>query len=106
LLGIVIAWATLRADAPVLYRGGLLVYAVLSACVVSAATEEGGIVRALLSPAWLRWIGRISYGGYLYHWPIFLLLDPTRTGLAPLPSFALRLTATPAPPSASYPLVV
>ena len=102
LLGIVVAWATLRVDAPVLYRGGLLVYAVLSACVVSAATEEGGIVRALLSPAWLRWIGRTSYGGYLYHWPILLLLDPTRTGLAPLPSFALRLTATLALAGLSY----
>ena len=27
-------------------------------------------------------LGRISYGVYLYHWPIFLVLDEARTGLS------------------------
>ncbi len=34
-----------------------------------------------LSVAPLRWVGRISYGLYLWHWPVYLTLTHTRTGL-------------------------
>jgi len=36
----------------------------------------------------------ISYGVYLFHWPIFLWLSPERTGLPAVPLLALRLTVT------------
>src|SRR6185503_7254475 len=39
-------------------------------------------------------LGLISYGVYLYHWPIFLWLTPERTGLAAVPLFALRIALT------------
>ncbi len=35
----------------------------------------------------LRWLGLISYGLYLYHWPIVVLLDRPRVDWAPVPLF-------------------
>jgi hypothetical protein len=39
-------------------------------------------------------LGRISYGVYLYHWPIFLWLTPERTGWALAPLFVVRVALT------------
>jgi len=79
---------------PRLYRGGLALYAVASAAVVAAATLPRSAVGTLFGVAPLRWLGRISYGAYLYHWPIYLWLDAARTGLDPWPLLALRLLVT------------
>jgi peptidoglycan/LPS O-acetylase OafA/YrhL len=77
-----------------LYYGGLLAVAVMSATVIAAAVQPGSLVSRLLGTAPLVELGIISYGAYLYHWPVFLLLDHRFTGLGPLPLLALRLTVT------------
>jgi hypothetical protein len=61
--------------------------------VVAAAMPDGLVHRAL-APRWLRWVGTVSYGAYLFHWPLFLILTPARTGLDPLPLFVVRTAAT------------
>ena len=89
-----------------LYRGGLTAVAVAVALVIAAATQPGGwILRPLLSLAPLRALGRISYGVYLFHWPIFLWLTPTRTGLFGWRLLALRTAVTIAASVASYLLI-
>jgi hypothetical protein len=74
-----------------LYRGGLAAYALASVMVVAAAAAPSGPVPRVLAVAPLRWLGRVSYGVYLYHFPIYLWLTPARTGLGEWPLLALRL---------------
>ena len=50
-------------------------------------------------------LGLVSYGVYLWHWPIFVLLDEARTGLTGWPLFGLRVAVTLAVSFASYRLV-
>jgi peptidoglycan/LPS O-acetylase OafA/YrhL len=42
-----------------------------------AGATKGPLHWFLESPI-IRWVGKISYGLYLYHWPIYLLVTPTR----------------------------
>ena len=88
-----------------LYQGGLLGIALLAALVVAAGTQEGTIVSRLLSLWPLAALGRISYGVYLFHWPLFLWLNENRTGLSGGPLFALRMAVTMALAIASYQLL-
>ncbi|HWB38263.1 MAG TPA: acyltransferase, partial [Rugosimonospora sp.] len=89
-----------------LYRGGLALCALAVAAVLAHATRSPGSPTArLLSLVPLVWLGRISYGVYLYHWPLFEYLDAGRTGLSGLGLLALRLTAVLVVATLSYHLI-
>jgi peptidoglycan/LPS O-acetylase OafA/YrhL len=70
------------------------------AIIVGAMTP--GAPRALLGIGVLVAVGRISYGIYLLHWPLFLVLSHDRTGLDGVPLLALRLAVTVALAAALY----
>jgi len=76
-----------------LFRGGLLLFACGSGLVVLAACEPGP-VRWLCSLSGFVALGRISYGVYIFHWPVFIWLNQARTGLDPLALTTLRMTVT------------
>ena len=90
----VLAWSVVDLGDRWLYRGGFAAFAVVSAAVILAAIQEQGPARAALAWEPLRRLGLISYGVYLFHWPIFLWLTPDRTGLEPWPLFAVRVAVT------------
>jgi Acyltransferase family len=104
LIATVVVWVTTDQYSSWLYEGGLGLYALGSAAIIAAALQPG-LVRNVLSIAPLRWLGRISYGVYLIHWPVYLWLSPNRTGLGPWPLFLLRVVVTLALAVASYHLV-
>ncbi len=90
---IVAAIVLVEEDSPFLYRGGFALYGLASAVLINAALEPG-LVRTILSWQPLRLLGVISYGVYVYHWPIYLWLDWRRTGLFGVELFALRVAVT------------
>jgi peptidoglycan/LPS O-acetylase OafA/YrhL len=89
-----------------LYHGGYTIIALGAAAVILVVVElPRSALGRLLGLRGLGYIGRISYGAYLYHYPLFLILDGQRTGLTGLPLLALRLAATGVMAVASYHLV-
>ena len=88
------AWHVATGTSARYYHGGSIAYAALG-CVVIAGALQPGVLQSALAIRPLAWIGRISYGLYLFHWPLIVLLVPSRVhGLHGLPLNLLRLTAT------------
>ena len=86
------------------YHGALPLVAVASAVLITGLQRPGAL-RTALSWRPLAWLGRISYGVYLYHWPVYVVLDEQRTGLDRWPLLAVRLAATVAIAQVSFVVV-
>ncbi len=76
-----------------IYRGGLWLVAILSCGLVMGAVSPGPLQRLLGSRALVA-LGIVSYGVYVYHWPIFLWITPDRTGLSGVALAVARLSVT------------
>lgn len=59
-----------------LFRSGFLIVSLLTAGLILASIHPELIWGRLLDVSILRWFGQRSYGIYLWHWPIFMLLRP------------------------------
>ena len=94
-LFLVWAFHTVGGGAAFLYEGGFFLVALATTVVVTVAVHHPAALTArALSWAPVVYVGRISYGLYLYHWPIFLALDHQRSGLSGPALLAARLAAT------------
>jgi peptidoglycan/LPS O-acetylase OafA/YrhL len=93
LAALTVASLTFPAAGGPAYAGALPLVAVGSAALLLGLQVDGP-VRSALSWAPFVWLGRVSYGVYLYHWPLFVVLDADRTGLDGPALFAVRIVAT------------
>ncbi|WP_334140981.1 acyltransferase family protein [Rhabdothermincola sp.] len=93
LIAVAVLWVRTPQTSSWLYEGGFTLYAAISALVVLAAILPAGPVPKLLAIAPIRHLGRISYGVYLYHWPVFLWVRQETT-LGLWPRFALSVAIT------------
>jgi peptidoglycan/LPS O-acetylase OafA/YrhL len=88
-------WATMSGGADALYRWGLPLVGISAALVIAAISgPRAGTLGWGLSAAPLRWLGTISYGLYLWHWPVFVVLDADRLGFGGLRLTAVRLAVS------------
>jgi peptidoglycan/LPS O-acetylase OafA/YrhL len=87
------AWFTIGEASDGLAKGGFPAYAALSTIAIYVGTRAGLFSR-IFATSGMRWAGLLSYGLYLYHWPVFLVLSEERTGLALAPLFIVRMMAT------------
>jgi peptidoglycan/LPS O-acetylase OafA/YrhL len=90
---VIVAVAFVSIDRPVLVDGGLVLWSLVSLTVVIGALGDGPLAR-VLAVAPLVAVGKVSYGLYLFHWPVFQLLTPARTGLDLAPLTVVRLAVT------------
>jgi peptidoglycan/LPS O-acetylase OafA/YrhL len=88
----------------VLYRGGYLVFACIAAVVVLVAAHPAATVTSgLLATRPMVWIGKRSYGIYLWHWPVYMVTRPgVDLPLTGIPVFIFRVGITVALAAASY----
>ncbi len=89
-----------------MYRGGLGLMAVFSVLMIGgAAGPARGWTKTVLSLPPLPELGRISYGVYLWHWPVLVFLDENRTGFSGASLFIVRVAVTLLIAIASFELV-
>ncbi len=96
----VVVLGTSLVDVGPITRGALVV---IAACALLLAIESGerGAVRRCLSIPPIVYLGRISYGIYLWHWPI-IIVATREFSLAPLPLFAIATLIASGLASVSY----
>src|SRR6266511_465915 len=104
LVALLAAYASMPDDSAFTYRGGIVLVSLATVPLVYAASRPGPVT-TILSWRPLVAIGVVSYGIYLWHWPVWTILDEQRLGIDGAALDAARLGILAAVTVASYYLV-
>lgn len=97
------AWCVLRGTDAFLYRGGFWLTEVAGLLLITCAISGSrSIVARVLAVRPLTLLGTISYGVYLWHWPVNVFLTTERVHVTGLGLHVLRFSLTFAIAIASY----
>ncbi|HEY9130868.1 MAG TPA: acyltransferase family protein [Dyella sp.] len=77
LMILLVLFATMGENTSFLYPWGFLGATAASIVLIAVVTHPGLALGRHLDVAPMRWIGERSYGIYLWHWPIFMLMRPS-----------------------------
>ena len=104
--GAIALWVATTSTSTFPYSGGFFLIGLSVAMVILAAVgAPRSVVPRMLSWSPIRYVGRISYGLYIWHWPIFIWLTHARTGLSGYELFGFRVLVTFAVSVVSFHLV-
>ena len=104
--GTAVLWATTAESSTFAFSGGFMVARLAAGAVVlgCAVAPRSLVVRLLELPPLPQW-GRISYGVYLWYWPVLLVMTGQRLHWCVYPLFLGRVGVTVAIAALSYDLV-
>ncbi len=103
---IVVMWRMVTEASAFTFHGGFAVLALCTAAVISCVIlVPGHPLTKVLSARPLPYVGRISYGMYLWYWPVLLVMTPGRTHLDGLALLAGRIAIIVVVSAASYHLI-
>ena len=89
-VGLVLMVAFCDGFSPFLYYGGLVLCSILTAIVIAVLVHPASILSKFWGLPPFVWIGKCSYGIYLWHYPILLLMVP-QNGFSGTPWWMLLL---------------
>ncbi len=101
LLAVIVIARMTTAGSQWVYSGGLVAFSLLSAVLVIGAMQPGPL-RAVLVWRPLVLTGRVSYGLYLFHWPVFVWLTSDRMNIDGVALFGVQMLVTVAVTGLSY----
>lgn len=104
LAGLAVACALFPAGRGPAYDGLLPLIALASTALIVGLQADGPL-RRVLSAGPLVALGKVSYGVYLYHWPVFVLIDRHRWELPVGVVLAIKCAITGAAAVISYVLI-
>ena len=76
LIGLVAMMAGVDGTSAFMYRGGILLASVITMVIIAVIVHPSSLLAKVFAAKPLVWIGLHSYGMYLWHYPILLLMNP------------------------------